>query len=82
LLNEAELDHEIENVSLKAIGLDPYNEEMYILLIQALINQQKYSEARLHYKVIAEALFKDLGINPSDTLQELYVQSCTDKKPW
>ena len=82
LLKDAEEYAEIEDTCFKAIKLDPYSEDMYIMLIQSLIEQEKYSEARNQYKVIADVLFKELGIHPSAALQELYVQSCTEKKPW
>jgi tetratricopeptide (TPR) repeat protein len=55
----------------KAIAMDPYEESNHIALIKALIDSGQLSQALAHYNYIASVLRKDLGVEPSDTLQSL-----------
>lgn len=61
-----------EAVCLQAIRLEPAGETFYILLIRALLLQRRYGEARLQYRKAADALYQQLGLQPSYELKRLY----------
>lgn len=71
-----------EAVCQRAIEKDPINERLYILLIQALLAQDKLGEAKVYYKSIVDTLRNSLGVHPSEELQNLYLQSMEVKKSW
>lgn len=56
----------------KAIALEPYEEDMYIIYIGALIKMHKQKEALAEYELIRGKLYNELGVNPSETLSDLY----------
>lgn len=56
----------------KAIEFDPFDENMHATLINALISLGLVSQALAHYDYIAAMLYKELGVQPSDSLQQLY----------
>lgn len=58
----------------KAIELDPYEETHHAALIHALIQLGQLSQALAHYDYITAMLYKELGVSPSERLQELYQQ--------
>ncbi len=55
----------------KAIAVDPFEESHHCALINALIELGRYTQAMAQYEYITGMLYRELGINPSDQLQEL-----------
>lgn len=55
----------------KAIAMDLYDEANHVTLIETLLNIGQFSQAMAHYNYIAAVLRKDLGVQPSERLQEL-----------
>lgn len=82
LLNKKAFYTEAEVVCLKAIEKDSTNENLYALLIRALLEQKKIAEAKVYYDNIVDTLQRSLGIHPSAELQQLYSQTLEVKKPW
>ena len=64
----------VVHICERAIELDPYEETHHIALIRALIQLGQLSQALAHYDYITSVLYKELGVSPSDRLQELYKQ--------
>ena len=63
-----------EELCIKALRLDPFDEQILEYHLRSLISQDKTSEAREVYKKM-EAMFYDiLGVSFSDSLHELYAQ--------
>jgi len=56
----------------KAIEFDPYDENLHATLISALVSLGLISQALAHYDYIAAMLLKELGVRPSQALQNLY----------
>ena len=55
----------------KAVEFDPFDENLHATLIGALISQGLTSQALAHYDYIAAMLNRELGVKPSESLQEL-----------
>lgn len=62
----------VEKLSTNALNYDPLNENLHYYLIKSLIIQNKMTLAKQHYLATEKFLFDELGINPSEELQELY----------
>ena len=60
------------DVFQKALSLYPYEEELHILYISCLYSLNKVKEAVSHYDSATALLFDELGISPSNEMQELY----------
>ncbi len=69
----------VEELCLNAIRHAPTNELLYTCLIQALLQQKRFAEARHCYEQINEALHQQLGVSPSPKLQQLYQNICQGK---
>lgn len=72
---------EAEALCLSAISMDALNESLYIPAIQAMLQQNKYAEARRTYIHLSELLHRELGVRPSEELQKLYTQSMKEGSP-
>lgn len=62
----------IVRVCEQAIERDPYEEALHEELIAALIKLGQYAQAATHYDYITNLLYKELSVQPSERLQELY----------
>ncbi|MDL2224916.1 hypothetical protein LJC20_01740 [Eubacteriales bacterium OttesenSCG-928-M02] len=56
----------------KATTLYPYDEALHGLHISCLFELKRYKEALHEYEIVANMLMDELGIRPSQELQELY----------
>lgn len=74
LLKAAERNYEIITVCQKAVGIEPYDEELHRELILALVNTGAKQSALTHYEKVKEMFYHEFGINLSDDLVELYKQ--------
>ncbi len=64
----------LTTVCEKAIGFDPYDEEVYRIYIDSLIRLDRQNEAKAAYDTISNRLFNEMGVNPSVELTSLYRQ--------
>jgi DNA-binding SARP family transcriptional activator len=78
LLADLELEQsryvEVKELSQKALSLDPYREQAHYALMQALAQSGSPASALAHYRKYQERLQKDLAVEPSDELKNLYAQ--------
>lgn len=56
----------------KAIALDRYAEDIYLIYIKSLIKLNKHKEAMKQYEIITSCLYDELGVNPSNELKNIY----------
>lgn len=56
----------------KAIEIDPYDEDLYIIYIKSLISESRHKDALSAYDSIVNRLYSELGVNPSKELSLLY----------
>ena len=57
----------------KALIIESFDEKLHCNLIEALILQGHYSSALLHYQKATELLYKNLSVQPSSELNQLYL---------
>lgn len=72
LLEKCGDDAEVETICLHAITMDPLNESLYAPAMRAMLHRGKFTDARRHYLSLAELLHRELGVRPSEELQQLY----------
>jgi len=56
----------------KAVEFDPFDENLHATLINALVSLGLVSQALAHYEYIAAMLNRELGVKPSENLQEIF----------
>ncbi len=62
----------LELLCSKAIEINPFEESLQLLKIEALLNSGKYKQALSHYEYVTALYYKELGIKPSDEFKELF----------
>ena len=63
---------DIEAVARKALDIDPFAEGVHIALMHALVRGQKNQQAMAHYSYVNDLFFRELGIKPSDAMQNIF----------
>ncbi|MBQ7777966.1 MAG: bacterial transcriptional activator domain-containing protein [Oscillibacter sp.] len=72
LLSEAGQHEDIVTLCRKAVEVEPYNEQLYQHLMQALLALERQREAAHVYEDMSQLLFDSFGIMPSDEIRALY----------
>lgn len=72
MLSEQERYAEIEMICRKALVIDQFEENTHKHLITSLIRQGLQSQALSHYNFVADLFFRELGVNLSVSLRDLY----------
>lgn len=80
LLEQAGDYPRMQKICEEAIERDPLDEELYVLLIRALLHQKKYTAAQQQYEKAAEILYRELGVFPSEALRSLHHEIMDEKK--
>lgn len=63
---------QVEELAGRAIAVDALRDDLYVILIRALLNQGKDNEALDQYGIATELLYRSLGVRPSEELQQIY----------
>lgn len=74
LLFERNQYEQIISICEKAIALEPYEEHLHGLLIQALASANRHTAALDHYYRVTNMFYNDLGIKVSSEITKLYNQ--------
>lgn len=61
-----------EEICLKAIGVDYFNERNHELLLEALLLSNNHKQIKNHYQVLSQRFYDELGLRPSATIIEIY----------
>lgn len=72
LLEKKEAYETMLPICEKAISIDAYDENIYIIYIQCLIKLERHKEALEAYETITSRLYDELGVNPTEELRNLY----------
>ena len=72
MLSEQQQWPEIEMICKKALIIDHFEENAHKYLILAMIKQGKQTQALAHYSFVTDLFFRELGVNPSASMRELY----------
>ncbi|MGO5051643.1 AfsR/SARP family transcriptional regulator [Lachnospiraceae bacterium LCP25S3_G4] len=73
-------DKKAEEICVKAVELEPFDEEMQAMLIRSLMNQKKWEIALEHYRKVICLLREQWGVTSVPILQELYNEIIRKKK--
>ncbi|MEE0954805.1 MAG: BTAD domain-containing putative transcriptional regulator [Eubacterium sp.] len=66
---------EIEDICSKAIEEDPLDEQIHMDLIRAYLGEGRQQKAETHYSETVALLYDHLGVQPSESLRELYASA-------
>lgn len=72
LLAETARYEEMSKVCGAALKMEPLEEDLYCLSIQALLGQNKLNLAKEQYRKAVDTLYENLGITPSQNLRKVY----------
>ena len=72
LLKEAGRYSELTETLEKAFIIEPFEEELHISYMEALLEGGKATNALSHYEYITSALYQEKGAKPSSALREMY----------
>ena len=74
MLIEQEQYSQLEMICKKALLIDQFDMTVNEYHLQALIKQEKQKTALTEYQKIAALLYEELGVTPSQSLSELYME--------
>lgn len=60
----------------KAASIYPYEEELYMMMLQCLLAMNRYKDVHTLYNKTAILFFDDLGIPPSKEMEDFYKEIC------
>ncbi len=72
LLAEQKRYEPMVSICNRAVAIDPYDEGIYELLIRSLIRLGRHKDALAAYDAVTTRLYDELGVNPSESLTNLY----------
>jgi DNA-binding SARP family transcriptional activator len=74
-------NQDIIKVCEEALMIEPFEESLHLLYIEALIEVGNMKQAQSQYEYITSMLYKEMGVKPSTELRNLYHQiKCNDDK--
>lgn len=56
----------------KALFFDPFDEDLHLRYIEALLEEGKTNRARAHYEHITSLIYQELGAKPSPAMRRIY----------
>lgn len=65
---------DVVELCTSATSLDAYDEDLHALIIRAYAKQGNESAAISHYQSSTDMLYRNLGVRPSETLREIYLE--------
>lgn len=72
LLYKQRMYNEMIRLAEKAMLAEPYEEDIHIWFIRALIEEGRTRQAQRHYEYITGVLYNQFGIKPSKELRSMY----------
>jgi len=58
----------------QAFAIDYYDENIHVIMLEALIAEGHTTRARAHYNEVTSAFYREMGVKPSDEMKKLYRQ--------
>ncbi|MGB4125481.1 MAG: BTAD domain-containing putative transcriptional regulator [Dethiobacteria bacterium] len=62
----------IIKINEKAALLEPFEEELHLSLMEALLEEGKYGLARAHYEYVTSLYYHEMGVKPSPAMRNIY----------
>ncbi|MGB4553287.1 MAG: BTAD domain-containing putative transcriptional regulator [bacterium] len=72
LLKNARRYEEIISLCEEAIRIEPFEEDLHLPFLEALLAKGRKKQALTHYQYITAALYRELGVKPSQALRHIY----------
>lgn len=72
IMEEKQDYKEVLNICEQFMRIEPYEEEIHICFIQALIMKGQIKEALKHYEYCTSSFYRAFGIKPSNKMKRLY----------
>lgn len=80
LLFNAGRYQDVVHVCEKTFLTEPFEEELHVRYMHALLKLGQHKHARVHYENITAALYRELGIKPSRDMRDIYKLSRPDRE--
>ena len=74
ILKKEQKHREVTEVCRRALDVDPFDDQLHILLMSGLIDIDRTSEALKQYRHVVHMYYRYLGVEPSEELQAFYDQ--------
>jgi len=58
----------------QASAIDYFDENIHVVMLEALIAEGQTARARAHYNEVTSAFYREMGVKPSDEMKKLYRQ--------
>jgi DNA-binding SARP family transcriptional activator len=65
---------DIINLCDKAIAIDPYGERIHVAYLEALMAEDRVTQASRHYSYITQLLYNEFGVYASEELKAVYAR--------
>lgn len=72
LLLEKKAYTDISQTCVKIFQAEPFEEDIHLCYLKALLEMGKTKQAKDHYEYITAALYTELGVKPSTAMREMY----------
>lgn len=72
LLRKKNNYYSIIEICEKALLLEPFEEEIHIRFLEALIKEGRTKQASSHYQYVTSSFYREMGIKPSPALRNIY----------
>ncbi|HPT77943.1 MAG TPA: BTAD domain-containing putative transcriptional regulator [Candidatus Atribacteria bacterium] len=72
LLSKQRMHNETIRLAEKAMLAEPYEEDIHIWFLSALVEEGRIRQAQRHYEYITGVLYNQFGIKPSKELRSIY----------
>jgi len=81
ILKNYERAGDILKVCEEALMIQPFEESLHVIYIEALIDGGNMKQAQKQYEYVTSMLYEEMGVKPSTALRNLYSQiKCNDNK--
>ena len=72
LLRDANRFSEIIDICEETFLIEPFEEELHVQYLNALLKEEKIQKARTHYEHITSMMYEEVGAKPSSALKDIY----------
>ncbi|MBS3873854.1 MAG: winged helix-turn-helix domain-containing protein [Firmicutes bacterium] len=71
LLDEQHSYAELEEEVTRALMVDYYEETLHLILLQTLLREGKFTQAKWHYEKVTSVFYREMGLKPSAAMKGL-----------
>lgn len=71
LLKETRAYAEIVEEITRALLIDYFEEELHLILLEALLGEEKAAQAKWHYENVTSVFYREMGLKPSPAMKRM-----------